>query len=74
MIVILSLVFWFCILATGFGEQSLGQILEIPIVIVVSVVIGYYMRNQNLFKVLSAIFLFVLLLRCFMPHIPEWLD
>ena len=70
-IVILPIIFWFCIIATGFGAQSLSQIIEIPIVLVASIVIAYFLKNQRLYKIMGAIFLFVLLLRFLIPQIPE---
>jgi len=71
LIVILPIIFWFCILATGYGAQSLSQLIEIPIVLIASITIAYYLKNQNIYKIIGAIFLFVLLLRCLMPQIPE---
>jgi len=70
-IIFLPIIFWFGIIATGYGAQSLSQIIEIPIVFVASIVIAFFLKNQKLYKIIGAIFLFVLLLRCFMPQIPE---
>ena len=70
-IIILPIIFWFCVIATGFGAQSLSQIIEIPIVLIASIIIAYFMKNQELYKIITAIFLFVILLRIIMPQIPE---
>jgi len=56
LIVILPIIFWFCILATGYGAQSLSQLIEIPIVLVASITIAYYLKNQNIYKIIRAIF------------------
>jgi len=70
-IILLPVVFWFFVIATGFGAQSLSQIIEIPIVIVISIAVGYTMWDQKSYRILMVLFLLVFLLRWLMPGIPE---
>ncbi len=69
--IFLPLVLWIGILYLGYGAQSLSQIIEIPIVLIGSLIIANFMESQKLYKVLAVLFLFVFLLRTFMPQIPE---
>jgi len=69
-IIVLPIVFWFCIIATGFGAQSLTHIIEIPIVFAFSIVIGYILRNLKTYEILTILFFLVFLLRLFMPCLP----
>lgn len=70
-IVILLIISWFGLIATGYGTQSLSQLIEIPIVLVASFTIGYLMKNHKLYRIITAVLMFVLILRCLMPQIPE---
>ena len=73
--------FWFLVTASGYGHQSLSHLIELPIVVLFSVlflnvrvfILDRYRKNYKLNSliVLCFGFLFVLLLRTFMPFLPE---
>lgn len=78
---ILVFLFWFCIVATGYGHQSLSHIIEAPIALLASFillnlrvfVIDCYKKNYkiNSYIMLGISLLIVVLLRTFMPFLPE---
>ncbi|AGH80873.1 hypothetical protein PCNPT3_04655 [Psychromonas sp. CNPT3] len=73
--------FWVAVTATGYGHQSLSHIIEVPIVLIVSLlllnirvfVIDRYKKNYkvNSYIMLGFGFIVVLLLRSFMPYLAE---
>jgi len=71
LIVTVPLFFWFTLISSGYGAQSLSQIIEIPIVLIGSIIIWGFLDKYDTIKILGAILLFVILLRTFMPQIPE---
>lgn len=70
-ITVLPLIFWICIIATGYGCQSLSQIVEVPIVYGLSLFVGYHARKLKIYQLISILFIVVILVRIFMPCIPE---
>lgn len=70
-VVLCPIAFWVLVVWTGFGAHSLSQILEVPMIILLSVGMDYYLRDRPLYEVLFVLFLMVLLVRFFMPGIPE---
>jgi hypothetical protein len=78
---ILLPIFWFLVTSTGYGQQSLSHLIEVPIVVLFSIlflnmrvfVIDRYCKNYkvNSYTVFGLGFVFVLLLRTFMPYLPE---
>lgn len=71
LLVILPILFWVAVISTGYGAQSLSQLIEIPIVIVVSIIIAAILWKKKFHEILGVIFVFVILLRIIMPSIPE---
>ncbi len=70
-IIILPMLFWLGLVYLGYGAQSLSQLIEIPIVLIGSVVIWGVLDKYDIYKIIGAILLFVFLLRTFMPQIAE---
>ncbi|MGB2709719.1 MAG: hypothetical protein WBC41_16405 [Pseudoalteromonas nigrifaciens] len=72
---------WIAVTASGYGHQSLSQVIEVPIALLFSLVAfnlrvfvaDKFMPNYkiNSYIVLALSILFVLLLRTFMPLLPE---
>ena len=73
--------FWVVVTSSGYGHQSLSHIIEVPIVLIFSVlllnvrvfVVDRYKKNckVNSYFVLGFGLILVLLLRTFMPYLPE---
>ena len=73
--------FWGAVTSSGYGHQSLSHIVEVPIVLISSVlllnvrvfVVDRYKKNYKLnsYFVLGLGLILVLLLRTFMPYLPE---
>ena len=73
--------FWVVVTSSGYGHQSLSHIVEVPIVLVLSLlllnirifVVDRYKKNYKLNSYLVLVFglILVLLLRTFMPYLPE---
>ena len=74
-------ILWICIVSFGYGHQSLSHIIEVPIALLISLLL-LYMRvfildkcNEN--NKMNSLLIFglglvvVLLLRTFMPYLPE---
>ena len=78
---ILLPLFWGAVTYSGYGHQSLSNIIEVPVVLFFSVlllnirvfVIDRYKKNYkvNSYIVLGFGLTLVLLLRTFMPYLPE---
>lgn len=70
-IIIIPLIIWFILVTLGVGPQSLVHLVEIPIVLVVSVVVCFFVTEKNFIVLLLALISFVVLLRLLIPLIPE---
>jgi CDP-diglyceride synthetase len=78
---VLIIVLWVAITSTGYGHQSLSHIVEVPIVLLVSLVLLYIRTfildrinkkwRVNSFSILGLSLLCVWLIRTFMPYMPE---
>ena len=78
---ILVVVFWVTITAFGYGYQSLSHVVEVPIALMcalllfnlrVFVIDRYNQRYRaNSYSVLGMSLIIVILLRTFMPYLPE---
>ncbi len=78
---IFVILIWIAITAMGYGHQSLSQVIEVPIALMISLVIfnlrvfviDKYNQNYKLnsYTALGISLIFVFLLRSFMPFIPE---
>jgi hypothetical protein len=78
---ILLPLFWVAVTSSGYGHQSLSHIIEVPIVLFFSLlllnvrvfVVDRYKKNYkvNSYVVLFFGLILVLLLRTFMPYLPE---
>jgi hypothetical protein len=74
-------IFWLSVTASGYGHQSLSHLVEVPIALSVSLIFLYsrvfifdrYKLDfrHNSYIALGASLLFVILLRTFMPYLPE---
>ena len=71
LLLIAPLFMWLSFVYMGYGPQSLTNMIEIPIVIVGSIIIAGFLYKQSTYKIFGAIFLFVFILRTIMPQIPE---
>jgi len=71
LLIAISVVFWFMLVFLGIGPQSLSQVIEIPIIIVVTLLVSLLMKNKRFIYLLIIVMIFVALLRVFMPLIPE---
>ena len=72
---------WIVVTASGYGHQSLSHVIEVPIALLFALVafnlrvfvadkfMPRYRNNSYIVLVLSI--LFILLLRTFMPYLPE---
>jgi hypothetical protein len=73
--------FWVAVTSSGYGHQSLSHIVEVPIALILGViflnirvfVIDRYKKNYkvNSYMILGLGLILVLLLRTFMPYLPE---
>ncbi|KTF08651.1 hypothetical protein [Pseudoalteromonas sp. H105] len=73
--------FWVAVTSSGYGHQSLSHIVEVPIVLILSVlflnirvfVVDRYKKNYkvNSYVVLGLGLILVLSLRTFMPYLPQ---
>ncbi|KAE8178088.1 hypothetical protein [Photobacterium carnosum] len=78
---IVLLLVWTCLVSVGYGHQSLSHLIEIPILLMVSVIFLYVrvfivdryrgQFKQNSYIILGLGVLLVLLLRTFMPFLAE---
>ncbi|WP_418357511.1 hypothetical protein ACNH6B_16115 [Shewanella basaltis] len=78
---ILLPLFWVAVTSSGYGHQSLSHIVEVPIVLILSIlllnirvfIVDRYKKNYKLnsYIVLGFGLTLVLLLRTFMPYLPE---
>ncbi|MEC6814550.1 hypothetical protein [Photobacterium toruni] len=78
---IVLLLFWIFLASIGYGHQSLSNLIEIPISLIVGLLLLYvrvfivdrYSKQfkQNSYIILGLCLFFVLLLRTFMPFFPE---
>ncbi|PSU01474.1 hypothetical protein C9J51_06430 [Photobacterium iliopiscarium] len=78
---IVLLLVWTCLVSVGYGHQSLSHLIEIPILLMVSIIFLYVrvfivdryreQFKQNSYIVLGLGVFFVLLLRTFMPFLAE---
>jgi len=78
---VLVILFWVCVTSYDYGHQSLSHIVEVPIVLTISLILFYirvfvidrFSKNYrgNSYLVLGISLLSVLLLRTFMPYLPE---
>ena len=78
---VLIIIFWVGVTSSGYGHQSLSHIVEVPIALVISLVlfnirvfvIDRFSINYrfNSYSVLGVSLLSVLLIRTFMPYLPE---
>lgn len=62
---------WISVTALGFWAQSLSNMIEIPIVLFVSILLSCFSKKIGYKWVMLISFVFVILLRYFMPLIPE---
>ena len=75
------IIFWVFVVAVGYGPQSLSQVIEVPMALAFSLlafnfrvfILDKYLKKyeRNSIAVLWLSLVFVLLLRTFMPLIPE---
>jgi hypothetical protein len=64
--------FWVAVTAAGFGAQSLANLIEIPVVLTISLGLAVIPERWISYRAKMAIAIaFVLLLRMFMPVLPE---
>jgi len=78
---ILVILFWVSITAIGYGHQSLSHFIEVPIALLASLILlnirvfvidrYRYKYKINLYTTLALSLLIVVLLRTFMPYMPE---
>jgi len=78
---VLVIVFWVGVTSSGYGHQSLSHIVEVPIALTITLIlfnirvfgIDYLSTNYrvNSYSVLGISLLSVVLLRTFMPYLPE---
>lgn len=78
---ILVIILWIAVTATGFGHQSLSHIIEVPLALTMLLillnlrvfVLDRYIENYqiNSYIVLGISLLAVILMRTFMPYLPE---
>jgi hypothetical protein len=78
---VLVIIFWVGITSTGYGHQSLSHVVEVPIALAITLVlfnirvfaIDRFSINYrvNSYSVLGVSLLSVLLIRTFMPYLPE---
>lgn len=78
---ILVILFWVTVTASGYGHQSLSHVFEVPIALIFSLVVlntrvfvvDRYSKNyrNNSYIALGLSLFFVLLLRTYMPYLPE---
>ena len=68
---IFSVAIWVAILATGYGAQSLTNILEVPIVIFITNLTLYFMRKSKIYEIMLVLIMLIVVLRLFMPALPE---
>jgi hypothetical protein len=74
-------IFWILLTVSGYGHQSLNNFVEVPIALSVSLVFLYsrifvidrykISFKKNSYIVLGISLFFVILLRTFMPYLPE---
>ena len=73
-------IFWFLLTASGFGAQSISNIIEIPILNILTVSVctvlifvqpDLLLSKKKRYLILSAFIVLTFLLRAFMPVIPE---
>ena len=78
---IIVLAFWVAVTASGYGHQSLGHIIEVPLALLFALILfkirvfvaDKYLHNWriNSYVVLALSLIFVLGLRSLMPLLPE---
>lgn len=78
---VLVIVFWVGVTSSGYGHQSLSHIVEVPIALTITLIlfnirvfgIDHLSTNYrvNSYSVLGISLLSVVLLRTFMPYLPE---
>jgi len=71
LLIAISVVFWFVLVFFGVGAQSLSQIIEIPIILIFTLVVSFLMRDKKFIFLIVTVLIFVAILRVFMPLIPE---
>ncbi len=71
-IIMLPSLFWVGLTALGFGAQSLSNLLELLVILILSILCGFLPERFIKFKYLLIILMCIaFLLRLFMPVIPE---
>ena len=78
---VLVIILWVAVTATGYGHQSLSHVVEVPIALMISLILlnlrvfvfDRFSQNcrVNSYVVLGVSLLTVILLRAFMPYLPE---
>ncbi|WP_255554930.1 hypothetical protein [Moritella sp. 24] len=78
---IFIVLFWIMVTYTGYGQQSLSHIIEVPIALVLNLIVInirvfivdkiYYDHRKNSLITLGLSLFIVFLLRTFMPFLPE---
>jgi len=70
-IIVFTIFTWGGIMATGYGAQSLTNIIELPVLVVISLVVFFLMKKYQFYQILLVIFFIILVTRILMPAIPE---
>jgi len=70
-LIIVPQAIWYTLTAFGYGAQSLSNLIEIPIILLVSIISALQIKKINYPYLIGFMILFSFLLRTFMPLIPE---